>query len=288
MANIIRRDPFRELMSLDRAMDRMFNSMVGEDEFRFWQREYQPGEEIHFYGWPSIYLPVNEGGLPRIEMYPYVLDGTAEQLQAIVDTDDSMLYVHGTLSEDGRTLAIIDWEVRLNQEPLFLEGVIRRDGDQVQLLTTERDIYVLPNAPVDVEDGLNVFVFAWDTRDIGASAPALDWQNIEVRIERAPDEEMMPVEPLPEPMPIEEPFNAAIEQVEIDSVTLGFYHMPIFPDVEAGTEGDAAQTSVMRGPVGPPTIILMPVWQFEGSSSDGGRLQLVVNAVAPEYLEAAE
>jgi HSP20 family protein len=33
MANIIRRDPFRELMSLDRAMDRMFESMYGEGEF---------------------------------------------------------------------------------------------------------------------------------------------------------------------------------------------------------------------------------------------------------------
>lgn len=259
------------------------------DEFRFWQREHQPGAEINLYGWPSIYLPVAEGGLPRIEMYPYILEGTAEQLQGIVDTEDGMIYVHGTLSADGQTLSIIDWEYMAQQEPLFLEGVIRRDGEQVQLVTTERETYILPNAPADLEDGTSVFVFSWAARDTGAEAPVLDWENIEKRVERPAEEEMMPVEPMPLPEPIEEPGFLGpyvYEEMTIDSVTLGFYYMPIFPEVEA--EGDAADTSMMRMPSGPPTIVLMPVWQFQGTADNGDRLELVVNAVAPEYLEATE
>lgn len=256
---------------------------VMDDRFQFWQREHQPGEEVHIYTWPNIFLPLAGDGAPRIEAYPYILGGDTAVLDEIVATEDSMLHIWGTLAADGGTLEVIGWETMAEPQSLFLEGVIRFVDGEVQLLTNERDTYILPNAPADLTEGMDVAVFAWSTRDTGAAQPLLDWESIEKRV--PPPEGEMPDEgiALPEPMPIDGPgFGGppTIETVTFDEVSLGYYRLTMFPEV---AEGDMV-TMEMR--YSQPPVVLMPVWQFTGTTNTGERMQFSVAAVAPEYLEA--
>lgn len=250
------------------------------EQYQYWERHYAPGEEAHIYGWPNIYMPANGEGAPRIEMYPYVLAGDTAVLQEIANTQDTMIHIWGTAAADNKTITVTGWESLPEPQTLYLDGVIRRSENQVQLITTDREIYILPNAPEDLPNDLSVYVYAWGTQDSGQGHPALIWQSIEQRFD--PSEQPGEGIALPEPMPIEEPgfsMPQTYATFTVDSVSLAYYYMPVYPAYEDGVE----ETQLVYSP---PPVMLLPVWQFVGTADTGERLELLVSAAAPDYLQA--
>ncbi|KAA3654739.1 MAG: hypothetical protein DWQ04_34235 [Chloroflexi bacterium] len=247
------------------------------DEYRNWQRTYQPGDEAHLYTWPNIYLPADGSGAPRIETWPFSLAGSEEMLNEIAANANQQFHFWGVVGEDGKTLTLTGWEaIDNNREPIWGQGTIRRDGDQVLFESETGDIYLVPNAPEDLPENEALNIFGWALRDIGAAYPAIDWENIDVFIE-------YPEEPigLEEPVIVDDSFiyePTIYQQIDITGVELIYAYSYIYPEFEENAS-DLTRIAQM------PTTILQPAWKFTGTADNGDEMEFVVEAVAPEYVE---
>lgn len=193
--------------------------------------------------------------------------------------------VVGTLSDDGETVVLNEWETFEFVDSLFLEGVIMLGEDGVVLLNTvDGQTYLIPDAPADLEDGLEVFVFAWVAEETGGAYPALNWESIEKRIDygATPIDEPAVAEPLPVEPGIEPGLGqfSGYEEVVITEVTLGYYTTFQFePLSEEPPAYDA------------PPVVVQPVWRFTGTISGApaevGTVTFFMQAVDPTLLEAA-
>ncbi|MCP5098080.1 MAG: hypothetical protein GY943_21240 [Chloroflexi bacterium] len=274
-----------------------FESELSIEEYRYWQRSYQPGEEIHMYNWPTIYLPADGVGTPRIETYPLALQANEADLQAIAaDNQYNQYHFWGVVSADGTTLELAGWEMLpQTYEPVFFQGTAQRDGDTVLFTTQETgETYILPGAPTDLPQGELLNLFGWGVRDTGEAYAVIDWENLDLYVEYPEFDEPIPVDPEDgigdgeqgypspdgsitiEPMPIEpyiyEPF--IYEQFTVNTVELVYFYSYIYPDYDEEIRYFE-----------PPTVVLQPVWQFSGEADNGDLIELYVEAVAPEYLD---
>jgi hypothetical protein len=141
------------------------------------------------------------------------------------------------------------------------------------------NVYLVPNAPADLEDGLEVHLFAWAARDIGQAYPAVDWENID-KIVNIPQ----PVDEVPVDGPIvEEPIvgeDTTFEPFTYDSftvnmVSLTYYSTYSWPTNEAGEIQYEGQ----------PTIIIQPTWMFSGQTDTGEYVDFFVQAVDEAHLQ---
>ncbi len=239
-------------------------------DYQYWSREFTPNTEIHLYDWPQVFQPVG-GGAPVLKVRNISIIADEDTLNGLVGSRDNQLHLWGILNADQTELQLTGWEALSEYNPIFQQGSILRQDDQVIFQSNEGSSFILPDAPVDLPEGLAVNVFGHGVRDIGLAFPVLDWENIDKYIE-------YPEEPIPQEMPIE-PFESfQYEQVQIDSVALAYVTTYLWPD-ESLVGGDAVVTKMS------PTIFLQPAWAFKGTANNGDTITLFVQAVSPDYLQ---
>ncbi len=247
------------------------------EQYQYWAREYAAGEEVHLYEWPIVYLPV-DGGSPRIQVRGYILQADDATLNALAARVGQQTHLWGQVSADGRTFELTGWEaIEQILEPISGPGVISREGDQVLFTNSDTGtVYIVPSAPADLADGLEVYLFGWSARDLGLAYPVVDWENIDKIVNIEP----LPEETLPVDVPIEgdedmvfEPFT--YETFTVNDVTLAYYTSYVWPTDESGeTRYD-----------GQPTIIVQPTWKFRGETDTGEFVEFFVQATQPDFLQ---
>ena len=248
------------------------------DEYQYWPRPYTVGNEIHLYEWPQVYRPV-DGGTPLLKVRQYTLAPDDATLNAIADARDQQIHLWGTLNADN-TITIAGWEALNTYEPIFQQGIVRREGDQLIFFGNEGDNYILPDAPADIADELEVTVFAYGIRDVGLAYPMLDWESIDKYIE-------YPEPGIDEPLPQDgrlvessiptEPFVPfRYGEVVFDAVSLDYAITYLWPDVPEGEELFRRAS---------PTIVMQPAWAFTGTADNGDKITLFVQAVDEAYLQ---
>jgi hypothetical protein len=256
------------------------------DLYQFWVREYEPGEEIHLYDWPIVFLPVDSGVDPRIQVRNYTVQADSATLNALAERVGQQTHIWGQIGPDGKTLELAGWEaIEQIQEPISGPGVISREGDHVLFTSSDTgSSYILPNAPADLEDGLAVYLFAWSTRDLGQAYPVADWENIDKIVNIEP--EILPGEALPieepitdEPLPIDGDGRGFIpftyESFTVNEVSMAYYYTYRLPTNDAGEIRYEGQ----------PTIIVQPTWKFSGQTDTGEYLDFYVQATEAEHVE---
>ena len=252
------------------------------DLYQFWPREYAPGDEIHLYEWPIVYLPVDSDASPRIQVRSYVVQADDASLNALAERVGQQTHVWGQIGPNGNTLELAGWEaVDPDYEPIFGSGVISRSGDQVLFTNSETGaVYIVPEAPADLDDGLEVYLFGWSARDLGQAYPVIDWEHIDKIVHFSEDPiETLPVEEPSIDQPIDgedrmfEPF--VYELFTVNEVSLAYHTTYSWPTDAAGEIRYEGQ----------PTIIVQPAWKFAGETNTGEFVEFFVQAVQPEFLQ---
>ncbi len=226
---------------------------------RSWQRAYAPGQAVQLYGWPNAFLPASGSGAARVQLYPYTLTGNEEVINQIAEAAGQQIVVEGVMGEDGRTVTVNNWSPT-SQEPLTWQGLVRRDGDRVLFDAHDGQTFQLPDAPADLPDGLELFVFAWNSQPAADGPPLLQWERL--------DEATLPAELAADdtggPIDIEPP---AYESLTIDTVELAYFVTYLFAEGTAAGSIPAA-----------PTILLQPAWRFAGTLNGGEPVEFYVQA----------
>ena len=250
-----------------------------EDLYQFWVREYAPGDEIHLYEWPSVYLPVDSAAEPRIQIRNYVVQADAATLNALSEQVGQQVHVWGQIGPNNGTIELAGWEAidQINN-PVSGSGVISRVDDQLLFTSDENgSTYIVPDAPADLEDGLEVYIFAWATRDLEQEYPVLVWEHIEKVV-------YFPEEPVEGPVIIEEPEIIGedgfyepftYETFTVNEVSLAYYYTYSWPTADNGD----------RFYEGQPTVIIQPTWKFSGETDNGEIIDFFVQATQADYLE---
>ena len=237
----------------------------------FWRAPYEVGQEVHRYGFATVYLPLDQSSTLRIQVENDLsLAADEGTLQAIAEHPTDLLHVWGVVgAEEGiKVLDVAGWEVVPAAEVVSWQGQIKRDGEQTLLVTGDGQIFILPNVPTDVTDGQAVTVTTWTQREAGVAYPVLDWGSIS-----AIDTESPGPETEPPPFAHEGQLPAVGTAVIIGEVKLLYFPMILFP-----AEPTSASPYVNR-------IVLLPVWKFFGQTDNDQRVEFLVPAVAPEYLQ---
>jgi hypothetical protein len=263
-----------EMMPAEGFAPETFVEEPAIDQPMYWPRVYQAGQEAHLYTWPTIYVSAEGNAAPRIETYPLALQASDETLQAIAASGSRMFHIWGTVAADGKTLEVAGFEAldeNVNYS-VFVEGTIGREGDQVVVTAFETgESYILPNAPADVPDGLEVSVFGYASRDTGLTHPVLEWDNISERI--IYEEQPVIDEPVTTmPVDIWEPY--LYQNVTVDKIELAYYYTYV-----------QDQEAIERGEYAPATIMLQPVWKFSGTAENGDQLTFYIQAVAARHIQ---
>lgn len=249
--------------------------------YQFWVREFEPGDEIHLYDWPVVYLPVDSGADPRVQVRNYVIRADSATLNALAERVGQQTHIWGQIGPDGNSVELAGWEaIEQISEPISGPGVISREGDLV--LFTHNDTgntYIVPDAPADLADGLGVYLFAWAARDLGQAYPVADWENIDKIVNIEPETGVIEGPIIEEPLPVEgeepifEPFT--YDSFAVNEVSLAYYYTYSWPTDDEG--------EIRFG--GQPTIIVQPTWKFSGQTDTGEFVDFFVQAVDAEHLE---
>jgi hypothetical protein len=245
---------------------------VDDGTYQYWQRTRQPGEEAHFYNMPVVYLPADGNGPPHVFINNVQLQATDADLQAIAEQRNSNLHLWGQIGADGRTLTVAGWEPITELAYLQVNGTLERTADQL-LIHASDQTYLLPNAPADLPNGLQVDVFAFATRDAGLPYPILEWDGVSkfVPLEPVVEGTVAPAEGggFIDPILIE-PFTYG--QVTVNTVELAYFYMPVWQEQQANIYAL-------------PRVLLQPAWKFTGTADNGDTIEFFVPAVAPQYLQ---
>ena len=254
---------------------------VGIETVQYWQREYQPGEFVTVYLYPSVLVAL-DGSAPIVETWPLTLEADDATRYALAETPFQLTRFSGVINAKGDGIIVESFEILASEaDPFqFAEGTVARVDEHMLLTSADGQTYLLPQAPAELADGAAVYVFGWETSEMDGDIPIFNWESIEARGDFAEipiSEEPLPVEPLPVDPGL---FAPVYTQVTISEVSLGYRYVYIYDDVLV--EGDMV---VDVAPAGPPAFYIQPVWQFRGTTEHGDLVTFYVQAVAPEYLE---
>ncbi len=225
--------------------------------FRYWPREFQSGQEIHLYTSPTVFLPVNEEAAPLIQAQTYLVQADDETRRGLAEQLGINVHFWGTFDASTNTLVLAGWVPVPGLTPLVKNGMVQT-GDGFRLLVEpEGEVFILPDAPVDLADGSQVNVFAWAARDAGLAYPVLEWQGIDMQVPNASGETMAMPEMLPE-------HHLVYSQLDINQVALAYH---VYPEMAVDENGRSHQT-----------YWLLPVWRFTGLADNGDMLEFTVQA----------
>ena len=232
-----------------------------DESYLSWIRTYQSGEAAEVYGYPLLFMPVQDDSLPYLQVGDYNIIAAPEDLFTIVSTDISQIKITGTVGEDGRDFTMSTWEAINDIYPLSFSGIVTRDGNNGLLTTDEGTNYFIPDLPETFPATLDVYVYAWERDQGDAPYPILDWLNLDQRIERDVEEYpsfgVSPDEP-----------EVAIESIAIHDIQLGYTYLPQWGNEDVVEQPDYDV---------PPTD-LIPTWQFYGTTDSGEEIIFNVRA----------
>lgn len=228
-------------------------------DFQYWPREHQTGQDVHLYGLPTVFLPVDESLPPLVNALNYTVQADEETLRALADQVGVNVHFWGTLDITTNTLALAGWEPLAELNPLIKNGTIWRQGEETLLQDMAGGTFILPEAPADLADGSLVNVFAWAAREAGQAYPVLDWEGIDKQLADGSGEALA----MPEVLP---PVSPVYEQISINEVALAYY---VYPEMQAGENGRYQQS-----------YWLLPVWQFTGAANNGDTVTFTIQATA--------
>jgi hypothetical protein len=227
---------------------------------KFWARSYAAGQQVHRFGVPRAWFPTGTppegtpGGAPFLAMGNLVLTGDVQPLaEHILDlyVREKWMYVHvwGEIQDVGevQTLRLEGWE---SAEETYWGGTVRKQRDQVILVTDDGRAIQLPDLSPDLADGTQVSVSGGQVGD------RLEWHVIQ---------EMSYAEPPPEQKTLEE--RLTVERVDLVYLALPPNVLP--PECLAELGYRAVQ----------------PVWHFRGHNDEGRAFAFYVQAVIQTYVE---
>jgi hypothetical protein len=225
--------------------------------FQYWPRTQRTGQEVHLYGMPTVFLPVDEGSPPLIQALNYTVRTDETTNRALAEQAGTNVHFWGMLDAATKSLALTGWEPLPDLNPLIKNGAIQRQNEQTVLVDPEGSLFILPDAPADLADGSFVNVFAWAAREAGLAYPVLDWEGIDMQIGDGSGETMA--------FPEIEPFAPPVyKQISVNNVELAYYVYPEFQQTENGRYQQS--------------YLLLPVWQFTATADNGDTLQFTVQA----------
>lgn len=235
-------------------------------DYRSWFRTYQNGETITLYFYPIIYTAADGSAAPLVKTGEFTLIANETDLQAMAANLNQYIKVTGVVQGDVRyaqSLQVNSYEiVGEYQDWQYKQGTIRYADGLVYLDTLEGETFIIPNAPADLPDGEEVYVNG-PSIEAGDPFGTFVWSTIEKVIVYSEEPVLIDPGVFPTPMPI--------GQVNIDKVELvyGYSYTP-------SPDGN-----------GPGGTWLQPAWRFTGTTDTGELVELIVQAVAPEYLQPA-
>jgi hypothetical protein len=143
------------------------------EKYRYWERRYAEGETVKLNAHVIVYMPAFDGGLPRIQLDQYLLNADADTLWAISEQAGRVIYLEATFRQQASnaqgTLELITWE-QLQEEfdpewgwrgdvgYFFGMGQIQRSGEQTFLASDDGEIYFIPSAPAELQDGERIHI----------------------------------------------------------------------------------------------------------------------------------
>lgn len=234
---------------------------VDTNDYRYWQREYEDGQSVAMYPYPQAYVAVNGDAAPRIIVERFLLSGPADQLEAIAEHANSQIFLTGTFRNTaaGQVIELESWNpVDPAVEYTFREGTVSRNERRTELVVSETESYILPDAPADLLDGERIYVSGWFDSTPG-SEPTFNWQGMGILIEE-PAGDVVEIAPVDE-----NPYQ--INQVTVDQVDLVYTAIPVYDDA-------AAQIS----------YTLQLVWRFRGTADTNEIVEIFVQAVEGAYV----
>lgn len=235
-------------------------------DFRSWFRTYQNGETITMYFYPIIYTAADGSAAPLVKTGEFTLIASDADLQTMAANLNQYIKVTGVVQGDIRynqSLQVTSYEIiGQYQDWVYKQGTVRYADGQVYLDTLEGETFLIPDAPADLPDGEEVYV---NGQAIEAGEPfgTFVWSTIEKVIVYSDEPVLIDPGVFPTPVPI--------SQVNIDKVELVYgYSFTPAPDGN-----------------GPGGTWMQPAWRFTGTTDTGEIVELLVQAVAPEYLQPA-
>lgn len=235
-------------------------------DYRYWARTYQNGESVTLYFYPTVYLSADGSSAPLVRAGEFTLIASEADLQTMVANSNQNIRLMGIVQGDTpynqsiqvNSLEIIgdyqDWQSR--------QGFIRRADGLTYLDTTEGETIIIPGAPADLPDGTEVYVNG-PIIEAGEPYGSFVWSGIDKVIVYTEEPVVMDPGLYPTPAPI--------NQVNIDKVELVYnYSYTYLPDNS-----------------GPGQTWIQPTWRFTGTTETGELVELLVQAVAPEFLQPA-
>ena len=198
---------------------------------------------------------------PLVRANEFEIIASPADTQLMADSFNQNIRVTGTVQGDVRneqSIRVITVEVLDNYEDWqSREGTIRYADGQVYLDTTEDETILIPGAPADLPDGEHVYV-----NGSAIEEGVFFWMGIDKVVEY--DEEPISIEP-----PMEFPTPAPITAVNIDEVELIYSPSYTYPE-----DGDGSGTTFMQ-----------LAWRFNGRTDTNEIVEIIVQAVSPDYLQ---
>jgi hypothetical protein len=236
------------------------------DEYRYWPRTYQDGDEINLYSNPLVYQAANSDAAPRIQTDQFILSASDDMLRAIAEEVGQQVRFTGIVrgSQPGaQTLAVTNWERIEFIEYQYHTGVIRISDGQTLLDAESGQTFLIPDAPTDLADGEKVNINGWAIETDEAGNQTFNWQGIDIYIDYGAIE-VQPVEPGVE-SELFEPYK--IGQITIESVDMIYGLSALFDE----SRFDAR-------------LLLQPAWRFQGVTDTNEGITFIVQAVTDEFL----
>jgi hypothetical protein len=237
---------------------------VDNGDYRYWIREYQDGEQVIMYPYPSVHLAVNGDAAPRIIVERFLLSGPADQLEAIAEYTGRQIFLTGTMrnTAQGQVVELVSWNpVEPAVDYTFREGTVRQNGRRTELVVSETESYILPQAPADLQDGERIYVSGWLDGTVG-SEPTFNWQSMGIVFAEPTD--IVEIDPVEEQAPYQ------IKQVTIDQVDLVYTAIPVYDEA----------TSQL-------SYTLQLVWRFRGTADTNEIIEIFVQAVESSFIAPA-
>ena len=234
-------------------------------DYRFWPRTYQNGDEITIYFYPLVYRAL-DGSDPIVKANEFAVIASSADLQMIADNANQNIRLTGVVQGDvayAQSIRVTSVEVvGQEQEWQSREGTIRHADGQTYLDTVEGETIIIPNAPADLPDGEHVYVNG-PIIEAGDPYGSFIWTGIDKVV--AVVDEPISIDPVDFPTPV------PIAQVNIDKVEL-IYGYSYSPPADENSPGDTW---------------MQLAWRFTGRTDTNEIVELMVQAVSPEYLQSA-
>ncbi|MEM8861407.1 MAG: hypothetical protein AAGD96_24040 [Chloroflexota bacterium] len=239
---------------------------------RFWFPTYSTDETISLYGFPSVFNPVAQDAAPLILLGDTLIEGPLDIAMNISLGGEGVFKFTGSYvdGEDSTKRFFADLvELLPLQAQLFVDGTIVIEGETVYVESPIFGRVILSNPPVDLPDGIPVFVSGYKTADDAEGLPILDWQYLNEFIDYGDQ----PI--IAEPLPVD---GVGFDQdgfgrIEIDQIELGYGIS--WPQYD--------ETSREFQPI--TSDYLIPVWVFSGTTEDGTEIKFEAPAIDDAYFE---